>query len=317
MSSGDADVVLSGEYQDTIRRGRAPPHIMPWRSNRIVSTAWPLVAALLRGERDTRGIAFCAIGDGVASWDDLAPHDAPDATHLAHETVRVPIAANDIGYVDAAGGHASTPTHRLSIPVTLTATTSPLRLREFALFGGEATAALNSGRMINYVIHPRIDLKVGDVVTRTIRLSFRPTGRVAVSTDLGEVPAHWLATKSAEMIDGVGAKVLTALRKLQVMTIGDLARLAPGSKSTVITPARAVELRGKARLALRIAADVSAAAPLAGVLLSDIVGADPATLLAAVPAATIETLQEQLALLQLSLDAQFLAQTTLGELTAK
>jgi hypothetical protein len=309
-------LVLAGEYRDTIRRGRAPPLALPWRSNRIVSTAWPLVAALLRGER-MAGIAFCAVGDGAASWDDRAPDDAPDATHLAHETARVPIATADIGYVDAVGGAASTPTHRLSMAVTVTATTSSMRLREFALFGGEATAALNSGRMINYVIHPRIDLAVGDVLTRTIRMSFRPTGRTAVSTDLGAVPVHWLATKSAEMIDGVGAKVLSALRKLQVTTIGDLARLAPGAKSTVITPARAVELRGKARLALRIAADVAPAPPLAALSLNDIVTADPAALPSSVPPTRIETLQEQLALLQLSLDAQFLAQTTLGQLTAK
>lgn len=316
MSWSSADLVLAGEYQDTIRRGRAPPLAMPWRSNRIVSTAWPLVAALLRGERSMAGIAFCAIGDGVASWDDGASLEAPDATHLAHETARVPIAPADIRYVDAAGGAASTPTHRLSMSVTVTAT-SAIRLREFALFGGEATAALNSGRMINYVIHPKIDLEVGDALTRTIRLSFRPTGRTMVSMDLGEVPVHWLATKSAEMIDGVGAKLLAALRRLQVTTIGDLARLAPGSTSAAITPARAIELRGKARLALRIAAHVAAAPPLATLSLSDIAAADPATLPNAVPPTTIETLQEQLALLQLSLDAEFLAQTTLGELTAK
>ena len=316
MSSSSADLVLVGEYQDTIRRGRAPPVLMPWRSNRIVSTAWPLVAALLRGESSMAGIAFCAIGGGVASWDDRASVDVPDATHLAHEIVRVPIAPADIRYVDSAGGAASTPTHRLSVSVRVTAT-SAIKVREFALFGGEATAALNSGRMINYVIHSRIDLKAGDVLTRTIRLSFRPSGRASVSTDLGEVPAHWLATKSAEMIDGVGAKLLAALRRLQVTTIGDLAQLAPGTTSAAITPARAVELRAKARLALRIAADVAAVTPLATLSLNDIVVADPSTLPSTVPATTIQTLQEQLALLQLSLDAEFLTHTTLGELTAK
>lgn len=309
------DVVLSGEYCDTIQCGRAPPRSTGWRSNRIVSTAWPLVAALLRGERGVAGIAYCAVGDGVASWDHASVTDTPDATHLAHETARVPIAATDVRYVDAAGAVVSTPTHRLGLTVTMTAANGPAQLREFALFGGEATSAPNSGRMINYVIHRRIDLALGDVLTRSIRLSFRPTGRSAISTDLGEVPMHWLAAKPAQLVDGVGAKVSETLRQMRVTTIGDLSRLALGTPSNLLTPARTVELRGKARLALRIAAEVATVVPLEALPLSDIAAADPASLSNSVPATTIETLQEQLALLQLSLDARFLTQTTLGELT--
>lgn len=306
--------VLSGEYRDVIQCDDAPAYLLPWRSNRIVSTAWPLVAALLRGERQMTGIAFCALGDGVSTWDSMPPGGAPDAAHLAHETVRVPIAANDISYVDAMGAAASTPTHRLSIRMSITAEASPLTLREWALFGGDAVATLNSGRMINYVIHPRIDLKLGETLTRTIRLSFRPGAGTAVSTDLGEVPEHWLATKSPDLVDGVGVKLMTALSKMKVSTIGDLARFAPDSKSTTLAPARVVELRGKARLALRTAAEVAAVPSLAKLSLRDIVAADPASL-PDLPTATIEMLQEQLALLQLSLDARFLEQTTLGELT--
>jgi hypothetical protein len=282
-----------------------------------VSSAWPLVAALLRGERSVSGIRFCAVGSGADAWDTARP-PTPDSTRLVREVTRVPIAPADIQYVDATGTVATTPTHRLELEVTVMASQGPLRLREFALFGGEsATSAPDSGRMINYVIHPRIDLAAGKSLTRTIRLSFRPAGggRAAQSVDLLDIPLHWLANEPTKTVDGVGTKMQGLLREIGVTTVGDLARLTQERRPAEFSPARAIELRGKARLALRTAAQIMKVKELETLTLRDIVMAEPDELPGAVGPSTIELLLEQLALLQLSLDAAFLTHTTLGDLT--
>jgi hypothetical protein len=227
----------------------------------------------------------------------------------------MPIDPGDIKYVDAAGGIVSTPTHRLELGITITATAGPMRLREFGLVGGDATAVANSGQLINYVIHPRVDLAPGAVLTRRIRLSFRPGGGSALTGDVLQIPAHWLADVPAASVDGVGTKARQALSEQHVTTLGELARLERDQRPSEIAPAKAIELRGKARLALRTAAEVTAVPSLQKLSLRDIMAGDATSLPGAVPPSVIDRLHEQLALLQLTLDARFLAQTTLGDLT--
>jgi len=49
-------------------------------------------------------------------------------------------------------------------------------LREFGLFGGDATRTPNSGYLIDYAIHPRVDLTRTMTLTRTVRQSYTAGG---------------------------------------------------------------------------------------------------------------------------------------------
>jgi hypothetical protein len=262
-----------------------------------------------------RGIAFCAVGEGLDSWDVTPPASIADVVRLERELLRVPITIGDMRYVDATGATASTPTHRLQLTVTVTAPSSAIRLREFALVGGDATPVADSGQLVNYVIHPRIELAPRATLTRTIRLSFRPGGGSAHVDDLLELPAHWLADESVEAVDGVGAKVMETLRALDVATIGALASADPPKLSKLFSGAKSIELRSKARLALRTAAALLPVPSLEKIAVRDILAGDAASLPGALAPLAVDRLHEQLALLQLSLDARLLARTTLGDLT--
>jgi hypothetical protein len=305
-------MTLMGEFQDTIRDGGAGSRsTRVWRCNRIVSTAWPLIAARLRDASAVRGIVCCAFGSGDERWDRAAPTVTPDTRQLAREVARVAIASDQVRYVDAVGQPSADPTHRLELAVTLIAS-APLVVREFGLFGGEATALPDSGRLINYAIHPRVDLTRGARLTRRIRLSFRPEG--AAAADELSMHGHWISTEPAQTVDGVGPVLARELGRQGVTTVADLAALDVTRRPAALALAKAIELRAKARLTLRAVAHPSVIAGLDDITLAKLLQTPATALPPTAPAAAVEALQEKLALLQLALGATFLERTRLGQL---
>ena len=131
------------------------------------------------------------------------------------------------------------------------------------------------------------------------------------------VPAHWLAQKSPRLLDGVGKAHETALAGLNVKTIGALAEMEPVPVGNALPLAKTVELRSKARLAVRTAANVAAVPALAQRTAWDVITMPPSELPEDVSPMTLETLREQLSALQLSLDARYLKHVTVGELSQK
>jgi hypothetical protein len=89
---------------------------------------------------------------------------------LVKETGRKPVAPQQIKFI---GGSF---TNQIEVSQDFVATDIPngplaWQLREFGLFCG-ATAATDSGVLINHRIHPRIDLQPGFTLRRTLRLTF-------------------------------------------------------------------------------------------------------------------------------------------------
>jgi hypothetical protein len=192
-------------------------------------------------------------------------------------------------------------------------------LREFGLFGGDASEAPNSGYLVNYVVHPRLDLRPGETLSRRVRLSFRSSEAKGEHEWLN-VPDHWLGGSPVTAIDGVGKKFEEALKAARVRTVAELARMEPtqgGRRSLPVT--KLVELRAKARLALRAVADVAPMPALKNRSIIDILTVPPAALArdAEVPASAAQRLREQLGALQLALDASTLRRLTLERLQSR
>lgn len=156
----------------------------PWQSNLIVSGLSLALAALAKGEGAP--LAIWAIGTGDVLWDQGVSLPAPEArrlfTQLQRETGRETI--DQINFLSPDDSSAEPPpvagvTNRLEIRASFTLSSvsdagnpENLQLREFGLFSGGTAAIANSGRLINHVIHPRIDLQAGFTLQRTLRLTF-------------------------------------------------------------------------------------------------------------------------------------------------
>ena len=149
--------------------------------NIIVESIGRLVAGLFRSDPAFRGIQQWAIGVGSSSWDALWDTDSPPtalstATRLTNEIGRLPISIagheSSMIYVDQDGEPSQTPTNRIKVSRMFGRADGNGEWREFALFGGNAGSARDSGIMINHKIH-RVINKTGDMtVERNIIFTF-------------------------------------------------------------------------------------------------------------------------------------------------
>lgn len=151
--------------------------------NIIVEDFSKVVAGLLKNHPGHGGIQYWAIGQGewtgdpqTSSWDTLtvAQRQAKSIvslTSLYSEVARVGVSMD---FIDASDIIVSpTVTNRLEIRATFNQTISGY-LREFGLFGGNATSSLGTGFMIDHKSHALISHNIGSadmVLNRTLRLT--------------------------------------------------------------------------------------------------------------------------------------------------
>lgn len=141
--------------------------------NTVVDDCSKLIACLMKGHSGCKGITYWAVGKGSSDWDnDNPPNPSVKDTKLLNETFRKPISADDIKFLDENDNVTDKITNKLEITVIFTEEEANGELREFGLFGGNATEALNSGIMINRKTHGLIYKTSGMRLERTIRLTF-------------------------------------------------------------------------------------------------------------------------------------------------
>lgn len=283
-----------------------------WSSNTITNSAWPLIAGLLKNDPGLEGILFWAVGAGDPAWDATHTAPSPAATQLVDEVDRHEVLTEDIVYLDQNKNPVQSPTTRVRITVSFEWPEQDQTLREFGLFGGDATRSRNSGYLVNCVIHPRIDLTAGDTLSRQIWLTLRPD----IQSEWLEAPGHWLSASSVQELDGVGAAYASALADASIETIGDLANSEPTAVEVNLPFMKLVELRAKARLTLNAVTQLSAASTLLDRTAWEVI-VTPAATLAAEAESTVhevERLREQVDILQLAMDNRFLRRSTIGEL---
>ncbi|MBU0966263.1 MAG: hypothetical protein KKA54_07775 [Proteobacteria bacterium] len=312
--------MLKGYYNDRLIDAHARVRLdRGWRANLIVEGCNRLLAALMKGPPGLGGILYLAVGEGLKEWDATLPLPQPATTRLSTEILRRPIAAEDIIFLDSAGQSSTTPTGRLQISIELTRADFPANgfqpVREFGLFGGNATAAADSGFMINHVIHPRIDIAPGLTLCRTLRLDFAHHAVKEEFPGLG-------ASLPVRSIDGVGDVYGQALALAGVNTLGDFLTMNLLEPPAGIAAVKLREFRAKARMVMALKVGLTPFAALSHLSISALLTENPQTLAAmtktyTVTADMVADLQEELMPLQVALDDQQLQQMTLGSLVNK
>lgn len=174
--------LMSGRWRDKIYRKDPETGVVTliedtdWSKNTIVNNFGVLVAALLANDYLTEGIQFHAIGSGDVSWDTSLPTAASSQDSLTSEVIRkVPDQIVFLDQYDATlpAGERS---NKIEIRTTFDFTDGPAAgffIREQGLFGGDATAAADSGLMLNAINNNRIFKNEFIRIVRFIALEIR------------------------------------------------------------------------------------------------------------------------------------------------
>ncbi len=303
---------MRGNYRDIIhaRCGRTV-FDSGWKSNTIVDSAWTLIAGLLKNDPGLDGILFWAVGSGSAAWDTTPRPINTSVTRLVEEIDRIPVTPESIIYIDSDGNPSPAPSVCIEAGAIFTWNRNVV-LREFGLFGGNGTPERDSGLLINYVAHPHLEISAGQSITRRMRFTLSRT----IGPNRNALPVHWLGEERVDRIDGVGAAFTAILNRAGVQTIGDLAGIDPMNLGAGLPLMRGVELRAKARAALRTAANMRQVTGLNHLLPGDILTTPLSTLItdSGGAADAVILLREQVGALELALDNRYLRQVSIGRL---
>lgn len=140
--------------------------------NVIVNTASLLIARLLKDSGEPRkGISYLGVGAGNPAWDLFDP-PAPTTsqTTLANEFFRKEIDQTTFVHPNT-GEPVSTPTNIVDYSVTFGESEAVGPITEMGLFGGDATAQVNTGTMINWRTFPVMNKTSTMVLTVIFRIT--------------------------------------------------------------------------------------------------------------------------------------------------
>lgn len=151
-------------------------------NNLVVNSAYIAMAIAMKSGAN-KGFLYWAMGDGnttdSAAWDagvaDGTIKPAKTDTKLARETFRKLIADADIEFVDSVGAVSASPTNRLRIKIIFEENEpgGPLNyLREWGIFGATATAAADSGYLVNRKVHATYEKTDVVQIERTLTFTF-------------------------------------------------------------------------------------------------------------------------------------------------
>jgi hypothetical protein len=169
---------IRGEWHDTYTyldgRIEESSGEFEWKPNQIQNEFAKLLASWARAESGYDRISYLAVGHGNVSWDTTPPTQSYNQTTLTDEFFRKAIPQVDIVFIDPitnlpTGG---TPSSKIEITVNLLTSEANGTLREFGLFGGTATGTLDSGQIVNWIVHGRIDKDTSLSIQRRIRIEF-------------------------------------------------------------------------------------------------------------------------------------------------
>ena len=309
---------VNGYYRDSLSN---PKRLTLWKSgwcaNLVVRSCNVLLATLMKRHEGMQGILHLAVGEGEDKWDGSRPRPQLTTTQLAKEVARQALGMDQIVYLDNAYEPTENPSKRLQVTAELRAEdinrNGNSTLREFALFGGDATIEPGSGFMINHVIHPKIELTEELTLIRKVRLDF------VASIDPTQDLSGFGSTLPVMSIDGVGGRYADMLENKGVRTLDDLLKMDPLAPVGTIPLVRLREFRAKARIVLQTRVNLDPFKKLADQNISRVLKENPEKLagLIGAPAITpekIACMQEGLAPLQVALDDSQLRKITIGDL---
>jgi hypothetical protein len=317
---------IKGFYRDVIfSRSKQPQWDSGWKSNIIVHDCNLLLAMLMKGQEGINGILYWAVGKGEENWDHKSLAPLANTSQLTAEVSRKAVAPQDIVFLDESGEPSDEPTPCIEVTSAFSgedfANDDSKILREFGLFGGNATDQPDSGVMIDYVIHPPIDMTGGITLTRKLRLMFA-LGDV-FHTVPEQIPGPDLSGFGANLpvidIAGVGKKFSKILNDQGIHKLSDLIAIDPLMPAGSIPMARLRQLYGKARMVMKLNINLEPFAVFSGFSISRLLLGRPEELAnafadAGITSEDVLNLQKDLTILQVALDESYLKKITLGDL---
>jgi hypothetical protein len=172
---------IQGRWFDTItykdgRKELGQHGEFEWGFNQIQNPFMTLLAGFCLQEATfPAGINVMAVGHGDVAWDTTPPTLSHSAIALEDEFFRKEIVEGiDSIFINPSTNLPSvTPTNKIELTVILDYLEANGALREFALFGGDALpGTLDSGRMVNWIYHSRIDKDDSMAIERKVRILF-------------------------------------------------------------------------------------------------------------------------------------------------
>lgn len=164
---------IVGIFTDTIRHKDGRVEVKEQQFNCIIQDIGKLIACLFKNQDGYVGLKYWAIGSGSDSWDVVNPPEAtPTDTRCVNEIGRKEIPKDAIVFVDQDGTPTNNVTNSIKITLIFTENECNGVWREFALFGGNATTALNSGIAINHKNHSVMVKNDTMTIERQIRFIF-------------------------------------------------------------------------------------------------------------------------------------------------
>ena len=122
---------IQGVFSGTLRTAQLEMDLGA-RPNTIVFRGMDLVAGLLSGNRSLSGILYWAVGTGDPNWDAAPPPPNLRVRKLQNEIYRKRIEPGQLTYDSA--------TKTMTVRVTFAPNEAVGTLREFGVFGGDASA---------------------------------------------------------------------------------------------------------------------------------------------------------------------------------
>ena len=170
--SADFDEKKHWKITDVIKYADGTQEVREYY-NLVVDDCSRLIASLMKRQNGFQGITYWAVGSGNSSWNNQNPPSPIESdTKLLNETFRKVVTLDDIKFLDVNNNPTANVTNRLEIKVTFLEGEANGELREFGLFGGNATGTKDSGIMINRKTHGLIFKTSGMQLERTIRIVF-------------------------------------------------------------------------------------------------------------------------------------------------
>ena len=176
-----------GRWRDQLVYADGRIVMTPWRHNQIQNLASTIAASLFRRFDEVspgnvppvfEGIKYMAVGRGDVSWDALPigsiPQPVAQAT-LEDEFFRKEIQPTEMSFLDPddpAYPVIAGPSRMIQVEVTLTSSEANDTHREFGLFCGQTAGALDSGLIMNWIAHRRIDKDTTLTINRTVQILF-------------------------------------------------------------------------------------------------------------------------------------------------
>ena len=140
----------------------------------LTNNFYQYLANLLSGQQD-QGNVYIALGGGLDQWDQSLPVYDRAVSGLQNEIVRKLISSEDIAYLDEEDNPSDQATTKIQISTQFLPGEGEGSVRETGLFVGSATAESDSGELISYYMHPRLEKNETLTLSRSFLINLTPS----------------------------------------------------------------------------------------------------------------------------------------------